>query len=141
MNLTDSTTAVVLQTSDGEITIRASDCPLFYAEEVREFCFRHFRFQYRLPSEIAESGPGPVDDDGNYEVSEISAVRFSESLGYEFLTHWEGWELPTWEPLANLDGSADLLREFMLANVDELNRLAGLTRSDDEMLASSSDHE
>jgi len=52
------------------------------------------------------------EDDKEWEVEKIIGVQMS-GKSKEFLVRWKGWAKATWEPENNLDGSQDLVSEFI----------------------------
>merc|ERR1711997_984019 len=51
------------------------------------------------------------DDDAEYEVELVLDKRVMSGK-VEYLVMWKGWPDGTWEPVENLDGSEELVKNF-----------------------------
>ncbi|KAJ3054904.1 hypothetical protein HK097_000421 [Rhizophlyctis rosea] len=72
----------------------------------------------RVPQQ--EVRPGPVDEEGRYEVENIVGKKVGRPTrgrsGIMYCVRWKGYKKLYWEPLENLDNAQDLIKEFEAAH-------------------------
>lgn len=79
------------------------------------------------------------DDDKEYEVEVIKEHRF-KNKEIQYLVGWKDWSSAhdTWEPLENLDGALDLVKQYRLEHGLDLKPKSGPRASDVSAKSSSS---